>query len=53
MNANLCPAAGASVLEIGCGTGPAQAARRCPQVRFFGTNVSTEMLGSAMGGETP
>lgn len=50
MIANLCPAAGASVLEIGCGTGRnlIHAARRYPQARFFGIDVSTEMLGSAM-----
>jgi S-adenosylmethionine-diacylgycerolhomoserine-N-methlytransferase len=50
MIANLCPAAGASVLEIGCGTGRnlVHAARRYPQARFFGIDVSTEMLGSAM-----
>jgi S-adenosylmethionine-diacylgycerolhomoserine-N-methlytransferase len=50
MIANLCPTAGASVLEIGCGTGRnlVHAARRYPQARFFGIDVSTEMLGSAM-----
>jgi S-adenosylmethionine-diacylgycerolhomoserine-N-methlytransferase len=50
MIANLHPAAGADVLEIGCGTGRnlVQAARRYPQAQFFGTDVSTEMLASAM-----
>ena len=50
MIANLKPAAGASVLEIGCGTGRnlVHAARRYPQARFFGIDVSTEMLSSAM-----
>src|ERR1700704_680308 len=44
------PEAGASVLEIGCGTGrnPVHAARRCPHARFFGIDVSTEMLTSAI-----
>jgi S-adenosylmethionine-diacylgycerolhomoserine-N-methlytransferase len=50
MIANLDPAAGASVLEIGCGTGRnlVHAARRYPQARYFGIDVSTEMLASAM-----
>src|SRR6202043_1677430 len=50
MIANLRPAAGANVLEIGCGTGRnlVRAARRYPQARFFGVDVSTEMLASAM-----
>jgi S-adenosylmethionine-diacylgycerolhomoserine-N-methlytransferase len=50
MVANLHPAAGARVLEIGCGTGRnlVHAARRYPQARFFGIDVSTEMLTSAM-----
>jgi len=50
MIANLRPAVGANVLEIGCGTGRnlVQAARRYPQARFFGVDVSTEMLASAM-----
>jgi S-adenosylmethionine-diacylgycerolhomoserine-N-methlytransferase len=49
MIANLRPAAGANVLEIGCGTGRnlVRAARRYPQARFFGVDVSTEMLASA------
>jgi S-adenosylmethionine-diacylgycerolhomoserine-N-methlytransferase len=46
---NLRPAAGASVLEIGCGTGRnlVLAARLHPDARFFGIDVSTEMLTSA------
>ena len=48
--AGLQPAAGASVLEIGCGTGRnlVLAARRYPEARFFGIDVSTEMLTSAI-----
>jgi S-adenosylmethionine-diacylgycerolhomoserine-N-methlytransferase len=48
--AGLQPASGASVLEIGCGTGRnlVWAARRHPDVRFFGIDVSTEMLTSAI-----
>src|SRR5580692_1779653 len=44
------PAAGANVLEIGCGTGRnlVLAARRHPETRFFGIDVSTEMLTSAV-----
>src|SRR6202043_1159265 len=44
------PAPGASVLEIGCGTGRnlVSAARLYPDARFFGIDVSTEMLTSAM-----
>jgi len=44
------PAPGANVLEIGCGTGRnlVQAARLCPDARFFGIDVSTEMLTSAI-----
>ena len=44
------PDAGASVLEIGCGTGRnlVLAARLYPAARFFGIDVSTEMLTSAM-----
>jgi S-adenosylmethionine-diacylgycerolhomoserine-N-methlytransferase len=47
--AGLCPVAGANVLEIGCGTGRnlVSAARRYPDARFFGIDVSTEMLDSA------
>ncbi|MFD2181947.1 class I SAM-dependent methyltransferase [Rhodoplanes azumiensis] len=45
----LAPRPGDRVLEIGCGTGRnlVQAARRWPQARFFGVDVSTEMLTSA------
>jgi S-adenosylmethionine-diacylgycerolhomoserine-N-methlytransferase len=44
------PEAGASVLEIGCGTGRnlVHAARRYRHARFFGIDVSTEMLTSAI-----
>ena len=44
------PAAGTSVLEIGCGTGRnlVRAARLFPGARFFGIDVSTEMLTSAI-----
>src|ERR1700730_10989546 len=44
------PAAGATVLEIGCGTGRnlVLAARLHPDTRFFGIDVSTEMLTSAI-----
>src|ERR1700710_1656778 len=47
--AGLRPAAGESVLEIGCGTGRnlVLAARLYPDARFFGIDVSTEMLTSA------
>jgi S-adenosylmethionine-diacylgycerolhomoserine-N-methlytransferase len=49
--AELQPAAGDTVLEIGCGTGRnlIQAASRYPQARFYGLDVSTEMLTSAIG----
>jgi S-adenosylmethionine-diacylgycerolhomoserine-N-methlytransferase len=48
--ADLKPASGARVLEIGCGTGRnlVWAARRHPDARFFGIDVSTEMLTSAI-----
>jgi S-adenosylmethionine-diacylgycerolhomoserine-N-methlytransferase len=48
--AGLQPTSGASVLEIGCGTGRnlVWAARRHPDARFFGIDVSTEMLTSAI-----
>lgn len=44
------PEAGASVLEIGCGTGRnlVSAARLHRKARFFGIDVSTEMLTSAI-----
>jgi S-adenosylmethionine-diacylgycerolhomoserine-N-methlytransferase len=43
------PGTGANVLEIGCGTGRnlVLAARLYPVARFFGIDVSTEMLTSA------
>lgn len=45
------PPAGAHVLEVGCGTGRnlIQAAQRYPAARFYGVDVSTEMLTSARG----
>ena len=48
--ANLAPEAGADVLEIGCGTGRnlVHAARLYPDARFFGIDISTEMLTSAI-----
>jgi S-adenosylmethionine-diacylgycerolhomoserine-N-methlytransferase len=48
--AGLQPASGASVLEIGCGTGRnlVWAAWRHPDARFFGIDVSTEMLTTAI-----
>ncbi|MFH1339899.1 MAG: class I SAM-dependent methyltransferase [Pseudomonadota bacterium] len=48
--ANLGADAGADVLEIGCGTGRnlVQAALLYPNSRFFGIDVSTEMLTSAI-----
>jgi len=47
---DLQPAPGASVLEIGCGTGRnlVRAARRYPDATLFGLDVSTEMLTTAM-----
>ncbi len=50
MIAGLQPAPGASVLEIGCGTGRnlVVAAPRHPAAQFFGIDVSTEMLTSAI-----
>jgi S-adenosylmethionine-diacylgycerolhomoserine-N-methlytransferase len=47
--AELKPAAGDSVLEIGCGTGRnlVLAAKRYQQARFFGLDISSEMLESA------
>ncbi len=48
--AGLKPAPGASVLEIGCGTGRnlVLAAALYPDARFYGIDVSTEMLTSAI-----
>jgi S-adenosylmethionine-diacylgycerolhomoserine-N-methlytransferase len=48
--AGMRPAAGATVLEIGCGTGRTLvlAAGLSPDARFFGIDVSTEMLTSAI-----
>jgi S-adenosylmethionine-diacylgycerolhomoserine-N-methlytransferase len=48
--ARLAPEGAACVLEIGCGTGRnlILAARRYPDARFFGIDVSTEMLTSAI-----
>ena len=50
MIAGLKPAPGARVLEIGCGTGRnlIKAAQTYPEARFFGLDVSTEMLTSAI-----
>lgn len=50
MISGLQPDAGANVLEIGCGTGRnlVLAARLYPDARFFGIDVSTEMLTSAI-----
>jgi S-adenosylmethionine-diacylgycerolhomoserine-N-methlytransferase len=50
MIAGLRPAPGANVLELGCGTGRnlVLAARLYPDARFFGIDVSTEMLTSAI-----
>lgn len=43
------PGEGESVLEIGCGTGRnlIRAARRYPKARFFGLDISSEMLATA------
>jgi S-adenosylmethionine-diacylgycerolhomoserine-N-methlytransferase len=48
--ANLRPGPGANVLEIGCGTGRnlVLAAQLYPDAHFFGIDVSTEMLTSAI-----
>lgn len=45
----LAPAAGERVLEIGCGTGRnlILAARKWPEARFFGVDISAEMLRTA------
>ncbi len=50
MISDLRPKPGANVLEVGCGTGRnlVLAARRYPDARFFGIDVSTEMLTSAI-----
>lgn len=50
MISGLKPEPGANVLEIGCGTGRnlVLSAQRYPQARFFGVDVSTEMLTSAI-----
>lgn len=47
--ADLAPPSGGSVLELGCGTGRnlILAARRYPKARFFGIDISEEMLISA------
>lgn len=47
----LTPPVGGHVLEIGCGTGRnlVAAALRYPEARFYGFDVSTEMLTSAIG----
>jgi S-adenosylmethionine-diacylgycerolhomoserine-N-methlytransferase len=44
------PTAGAIVLEVGCGTGRnlVQAARKYPAAHFYGIDVSTEMLTTAI-----
>ena len=54
MIANLWPAPGANILEIGCGTGRnlVLAAKRYPDARLFGIDVSTEMLTSAIAAIT-
>lgn len=45
----LAPPDGGSILEIGCGTGRnlILAARRYPDARFFGVDISAEMLATA------
>jgi S-adenosylmethionine-diacylgycerolhomoserine-N-methlytransferase len=47
----LAPEAGDRVLEVGCGTGRnlILAARKWPEARFFGVDISTEMLRTARG----
>lgn len=49
MIAALAPPAGATVLEIGCGTGRnlVQAARRYSDAQFHGIDISSEMLAAA------
>src|ERR1700721_4701598 len=53
--ATLNPAAGATVLEIGCGTGRnlVLAAGLHPEARFFGIDVSPEMLTTALSAFLP
>jgi S-adenosylmethionine-diacylgycerolhomoserine-N-methlytransferase len=48
--ADLAPQPGATVMEIGCGTGRnlVQAAKRHPQAKFYGIDISTEMLTTAI-----
>mgnify|MGYP005850020795 CR=1 FL=1 len=45
----LAPPAGGTAIEIGCGTGRnlVLAARRWPQARFFGVDISAQMLATA------
>lgn len=52
--ANLAPAPGDTVLEIGCGTGRnlVQAAKCFPRATFYGIDISTEMLTTAIGSIT-
>lgn len=49
--AGLDPPAGGTVLELGCGTGRnlVQAARRFPDAKFYGIDISEEMLKNAAG----
>src|SRR5262249_32213692 len=53
--ADLKPPAGGAVLEIGCGTGRnlISAARAYPQARFFGLDISKEMLKTAQASLAP
>ncbi|WP_299811255.1 class I SAM-dependent methyltransferase [uncultured Roseibium sp.] len=48
------PPAGGTVLELGCGTGRnlIAAARRYPQVRFYGLDISRQMLETAQANIT-
>ena len=47
------PGPGDAVLEIGCGTGRnlIKAARAYPEARFYGLDVSREMLDDRRGGD--